>query len=226
MNLIKTNIKFLLAVLIMLFLYSLATAKKHTLKIVTGREIVDYKDFVIDMRLEEYQKYPYLYKGSREEEIEYFNWFVEQQSSALVILFKGEELRGFLTGTALVDQDAHFQGSIVAFKKAGLTPEDYYYFADVIIRPQSRGSGWSKQLFWCLEDWARNQGFTKTCFVTESHDQHLLKPNNYWPLERLWDQLKYIQANFFVPFTWPTIQADNSVKNQEHQLDFWLKDLT
>lgn len=190
-----------------------------------GDSLGELAPFIAEQRVTLFAGYPYLYQASVEDDLPYAKWFVKLSQSAGAIAYFNDLPVGLITGTSFKDFDEHFQGSIALFENAQLNPADYYYVSEVIIMPQHRKYGLSKQLFLILECHAKKLGYRKICFVTESHKEHPLKPDAYKELDGLWKKLGYDTMNLSIQFSWPTLQVDGSCMNQEHVLEYWQKDL-
>jgi len=167
-----------------------------------------------------------LYVGTAEEGDEYFDWLSNSSESAITVAYLDNNPVGFLVGTSFIKFDEHAQGSIQLFEQAGLVPYNYYYFSEIIVVPEHRGRGLSKKLAKALEQHASSLGYTRVCFVTESHEYHPLKPKDYRELNNLWDHLGCTKTDLSIPSTWQTIQEDGTVKEQVHHLTYWIKDFT
>lgn len=210
-----------------LLLCSASTMQPHntlyTTTLLTGKQLHKILPFIATQRIVLFYEYPYLYEGNYEQEMAYLTWFAQLPYSAVVVAYVDEEPVGFISGTALIDFDEHFKGTVQLFKTAGLQPKNYYYIAEVMVLPEHRGHQLSDQLFDYLEKYAEQQGYTAVCGVTESHEQHPLKPTDYISLEPLWQRLGYKKSDLVINFSWLTRQVDGSSREAEHLLRFWLK---
>jgi GNAT superfamily N-acetyltransferase len=201
-----------------------ASSDDYTVKVHSGHEWQSFMPFVVEQRISFFRDYPYLYEGNVDEENTYIGWFSKLPHSAIAVVYADKKPVGFITGTALKDFEEHFKGAVEVFKYAGLEPATYYYIAEVIVLPSHRGKNLaSTRLFAAIEQYAQGLGYRDVCFVTESHDVHPLKPQNYRSLDPLWQKVGYTKSSLFLTFPWLTIQLEGSPKQQEHKLDFWLK---
>lgn len=189
------------------------------------KDIAPYLPFVAEQRINAYREYPYLYAGKMEEEIVYLEWFSQLKHSAIVIAFYNDEPVGFIAGTALTAFDAHFQGSIDLFKNAGLPFDTYYYFSDAIVLPEHRNKSLVSTMAQMIEEHAEILGYTATCFVCESHESHPLKPENYKNLDNLFKRNGYSKTDLVVTYHWQTRNLDGSTQEQNHAMNYWVKNL-
>jgi hypothetical protein len=196
----------------------------YTIKIITGAaELKTLVPFIAQQRLSYFRDYPYLYQGKYEEEYTYLEWFSSLPYSAIAVVYHESKPVGFLTGTAFVDFDQHFEGSCSIFEKNALKPALYYYFSEIIL-PEHHQQNLSSHLFFALENYAKSLGFSAGCFVDESHETHPLKPADYKPLDILWQKIGYKKSSITINFSWPTYQSNGPILQQKHTLSYWLKD--
>jgi len=213
-------------ILLTTILNLLAHVDNYTLKLVTGSEQKQLISFIAQQRISSYREYPYLYEGNIEEETVYLSWLVALPHSAIAVAYLGSEPVGFVSGASCVDFDEHFKGSIDIFKKAGLLPEAYYYFTDVIVAPEHRGHALGARLFGLIEQHAQSLGYSAGCCVTESHETHPLKPAHYKSIDSLLSNLAYKRSSMAIHFNWLTRQVHGDSIAQEHILTYWLKSFT
>jgi GNAT superfamily N-acetyltransferase len=197
----------------------------YSMQLHQGQKLGKFARFIAEQRVTMFAEYPYLYQAAVEDDMPYTTWFSQLPKSAAVVAYYEDKPIGFIAGTSFKDFGEHFQGSVALFEDAQLNPESYFYISEVIIIPEHRGEGLSTQLFEVIENYAKQAGYTKACFVTESHKKHPLKPANYRDLGVLWTKLGYSLMNLFLQFSWPTLQTDGSSEMQEHTLEYWQKDL-
>jgi GNAT superfamily N-acetyltransferase len=213
--------KFFLSFLMVVVLSLSSTP--FTIKIFKTQDMEPLFPFVASQLLTTFKDYPYLYDGNYNEVMGYLGWFATLPYSTLAIAYHDNQPVGFLTGTSFIDFDKHLNGSIEAFNNAQINPEAYYYFAECIVMPEHRNKSLSTKLFKTLEEEARSQGFSHYCLVTESHDNHPLKPDNYNSLDPIWKKLGYNKSSITLPWRWATFQPDGTTRMQEHALTYWLK---
>lgn len=207
-----------------LFLTGINKAQDYQFKLLYGPEIKDEINFIAQQRIDIFKEYPYLYEGNFETEIAYLMWFVEQRDSCAAIAYKDNNPVGFITGISFVAFENHFKGSKDIFIKASLDPSAYYYFCEVIVKPEHRRNSIAKRLFALLEAHAKSQGYRAGCFVNESHEDHPLKPADYKDLTSLFHALGYTKTNLSIMFKWQTLAQNGKIEELEHILTYWLKD--
>jgi hypothetical protein len=200
-------------------------ASDYSIKVLTGAETQSLLPFVANLRINIFREYPYLYEGNFKEEMDDLEHCAQLLHNALAIAYYKNTPVGFLYGIPLTEFASHFENSVIdLFKNKDLDPAICYYFADIIILPEHRGNHLSSRLFTALENYAQEQGYLSGSFITESHDKHPLKPDNYKSLDPLWNSLNYNKTGLMSYGSWQTHQPDGSVSRQQHSADIWFKD--
>jgi len=198
----------------------------YTIKVLTPEQMKPLLPFVANLRVNIFRNYPYLYDGNIAEEMENLEKYAQHNNSALAIAYCNETPVGFLCGSDLMHYSVHFENSIEdLFKSGNLHAKNYYYCADIIILPEHRGKYLAPQLFDAIENYAQQKGYTASCFITEHHENHPLKPHDHKSLVPLWNNLNYQKSALITYATWQTYQLDGTIKSEQHPLIFWLKTL-
>lgn len=219
------KILFTLILFTTLTIDSIDKSNIYEIKIFTGESLENLRSFVVNLRITIFKEYPYLYEGNVKEENAYFDWFSKLPNTAIAVAYLDAKPIGFTSGTSFVDFDEHFQGSVDIFTKAKLEAKNYYYFPEILILPEHDNDLINYRLFEALENHAKKLNYKSGCFVTEEHESHPLKPQDYKPLDYLWHLLDYTKSALIINFSWSTIQADKSSKDKKHALIYWLKKL-
>jgi hypothetical protein len=193
--------------------------------VVTGDQLKEVLPFMAQQRLAYFRDYPYRYEGNMEEELAYLTWFSTLKSSAAAVAFLDSKPVGFLAGTGMVEFEEHFKGSVAAFENAGLKHEEYFYVSEAIILLAHRGNKLCSCLASMLGQFAKERGYTKGCFVTESHATHPLKPKNYQEVDALCLKMGCTKTPATLTFSYKTLQAEGSPKEEEHTFTYWTKNL-
>lgn len=200
-------------------------ANTYTFKLIQGPDLKNEIEHLAHQRLILFKEYPYLYHGTLEQEIEYCSWFCDLSTTALAIAYCDDKPVGLVSGTSFVDFSTHFIGSYDLFKSASLAPETFFYVAEVLIHPMHRDKQVATQLFALIETYAHEAGYTNMCLVEESHAQHPLKPLDYKSLDPFFTKLGYSKTNLQITYSWSTIQIDGSLQDEEHSMNYWIKNL-
>lgn len=197
----------------------------YSVKILTSEKLKDILPFVVTQRVLTFSQYPYLYVGDFADEINQFKIFAGAPDSAVAIAYHGETPVGLLTGCSFAQYSPYLADKPSRFTKIGVDPQKCYYIPEIIVLPEHRGHDLSRKLLGALESYAKNLGYEKGCLITESHDKHPLKPDNYKSLDSLWSHLHYKKTPLKVYLDWRTYQPDGTAREQKHKLNFWIKTL-
>jgi len=205
-------------------LFSAATFSAHEevessyhLQLFAGEDAWHVAEFVCKNIITAFREYPYLYDGNTEGQYKYYSGFIACKDSAVFILYDNKTPIGYIRGAALSSSYLHEMLSIIP------EVETYYSIADLVILPEYRGRHLSYRLFDTIEKYALSLGYTRSFTVTETYDEHPLKPVHY--KEFGFGYVKYVQSDVKVSCHFLTLQPDGSSQDQEHILNVWLKDL-
>lgn len=194
------------------------------IKVFTGKDVLAYVPAVARLRLEVFQGFPYLYERPVQfEEIFLGMIYANAPTCIFVLVFDGDELVGASNARPLQHS---FKGGRLdeCFVRQGLDPGRYFYLETSILREEYRGQGWGVRFFEEREAYAREQGFTETCFCAIQRPlDHPLRPANYMSLESFWHKRGYkAHPDLQVEFAWKDYGEPQETAKQ---MMFWLKNL-
>ena len=187
-----------------------------------GEAIFPYLRDLAQLRIEIFREFPYLYDGSPEYEKEYLQTYVNSPESIAVLVFDGDQLVGASTGLPLDHETDEFKKP---FLKAGLDTNTIFYCGESILKKKYRGLGIYSEFMQRREKHAKSLNqFEKICFCAVSRpDDHPLRPQNYTPLDKVWNKFGYLkQENLRTFYTWKDVDQK---KESSKEMIFWLKDL-
>ena len=202
------------------------TATSYTFKTFGAPDIEPFNQFIVQERLKFYQGYPYFYVGNAELDRAngYIKWMSEIPNTILAIAYHDGIPVGFCIGTPFVDHGEHIQDGVDLFKQHGLKPEAYFYISDLIIQDQHRSDELHAKLMSLLEKEAQKMGYSAFCVAEHDHDNDASTPHDFASFDQLLLDNNYKKSSMFSQFHWQTLQADGSVKDQDHRLVYWLRD--
>jgi ribosomal protein S18 acetylase RimI-like enzyme len=192
-----------------------------------GKEIGAIIDAIATLRINAFKEFPYFYEGTLEAERAYLQNYLHHEHSLLSIVKINEEIVAQLTGTPLVNGLKVIGDAPRLFKQAGLAVENYYYIGEAITLEKYRNQGLIETMLALHEQKIKAWGFKAICFLTGEADQEdlALKPSNYIDFESVLKKHGCTKTEIRIYDSWPTILADGSVKEKQHSLVFWIKDL-
>lgn len=196
-------------------------------QIVRGADCAPVMSIVSALRLKTFREFPYLYVGTEELEQGYVGDYPDNPDSLIAFAYVGDGLMaGFLTGTPLQTLCKKDPVTQAACEQAGLVVADYFYLGEVITLEQFRNKGIATQNFNAIEESIKKLGYKNACFITvEREENHPLKPAGYKGPASLFQKLGYTKTDMRVPYAWPTIQTDGTIKTVNNTVAVWVKEL-
>lgn len=187
-----------------------------------GKKLKPYLKEIGKLRIRVFREFPYLYDGSAEYEREYLQKYIESDRSIAVMAFDNDKLVGCSTAIPLADESEAFQKPFI---EAGISPETVFYCGESVLLKEYRGLGIYKHFFKEREHHAKRIGdfdLITFCAVSRPED-HPLRPNDYTPLDRVWEKYGY-QKREELRTTFPWKDLDET-KESDKEMVFWTKKL-
>ena len=167
-----------------------------SIKIFYGKELLQWLDFIAQLRLTEFKEFPYLYIGNLDIEKKYLASYATDNRSVFTLAFHNDEIAGVLTGTPFVSDLEPVPGGPEIFKKHGLQPQDFYYYGEFIVIPKYRGHGITRKLFSQQTAYVKSLGYKSLCLMTVDREpKHPLKPKNYINTDPIWEKLGFSKTD-------------------------------
>lgn len=191
-----------------------------------GKDISPFIDEIGQIRLDLFKEFPYLYKGDLDYERAYLSEYSKDDQSLLILVYSGNKIVAFITGTAISSQHSITEDAFELFQSKGLKPSDYYYIGEIIVLKDYRSFNLSSRLLKEVENFALENGYSSSCFLTVVRDNdHPLRPEDYKDSSKLWKFHNYKQMNLYTKYKWNTIINDSEAIYQENTLEYWSKSL-
>jgi GNAT superfamily N-acetyltransferase len=188
----------------------------------TGAAIAGVLDAVATLRLDVFQEYPYLYRGRREDELNYLSTYVKAPDACVILMYARHAIVGAATGVPLIHEDAQMRE---AFAGTSLTLNEIYYVGELLFRPACRNCGLGQKLFAQLESHIRSLGGyrTITCATVDRPDDHPLRPRDYVPITRFLARTGFVLLpGVTTHFLW----RETDGVRRDHPMQFWRKNLS
>ena len=184
-----------------------------------GKDIIEYKNELAQLRLKVFRDYPYLYDGTIEYEEEYLETLIESPQSILAVAFDHDRVVGASTGMPLKYETDEIKQP---WLKEVIDIEKVFYFSESVLLKEYRGLGIGVKFFEEREKWARQLDYKLATFcgvIRAKEDPN--KPENYVTLDRFWKNRGYQKkVGVICTLTWKQIdESQESAKN----LQFWYK---
>ena len=166
-------------------------------------------------------EYPYLYQGSREDELSYLGSYAEAPDACAILASVGVTVIGAATGMPLAQEGAQM---LDAFAGTTFPLDEIYYVGELLFRPAYRNCGLGQKLLDRLESHIRSLGRYRrlSCATVERPDDHPLRPHDYIPITRFLARSGFIRlSGVTTHFTWR--ETDGAIR--DHPMQFWSKEL-
>ncbi|MEM7446077.1 MAG: GNAT family N-acetyltransferase [Pseudomonadota bacterium] len=151
------------------------------LRKLTGADFKRALDGLARLRIEIFREWPYLYDGDLDYERRYLSKFAMSKDAVIIGAYDGDKLVGAATASPLIDHADEFASP---FRKAGLDPEEFFYFAEFLMLKPHRRQGIGARFFDEMEQVAQDAGFHKIAFCTVVRPaDHPAKPDDAIPID-------------------------------------------
>ncbi len=191
-----------------------------TVDVLHGDEVESYLGSVARLRIEVFQKFPYLYDGDLDYERSYLKQYAQAENCIFVLAKDADgQIIGASTGVRMDEADEEFQRP---FEGQDLT--QIFYFGESVLDPEYRGLGIGHAFFDERERFARGVGcLTCTFCAVERSADHPDRPDDYQPLDPFWHKRGYIRLDHLqTEYAWRDVGDDEeSLKT----MVFWVRAL-
>lgn len=185
-----------------------------------------YMDDWIDLSLEGYREYPYLYEGTRESEAEYFAFYSRQPRLVMVVAKHNVDKRiiGVLAGMPLAEER---DNKTKPFANAGENPADYFYIAECVVAAAFRSQGIARTMYELFEQYVHElqppYRYLTVCGIEREVNPEWYIPEQHNPLYVLaprygWERYPTVQSCFY----WQDVGSEVETG---HTMVFWRKEL-
>jgi len=194
------------------------------IEVFKGIKTTTYLNTLADLRLEAFGEFPYLYVGNKEDELGYTQLYTSAPQGTLVIAFQDEAIAGLYSGLPLDTSSSFIQAWYEKLTQEGVELKNYFYAGELIIKPAFRKKGLGAQLMMRLLQEVDAMGFSGIMGVTAIRARdHPLRPQGYFDTDAIWSKYGLEKTSVVLTATWPTRQADGTIKAEENQLACWLR---
>lgn len=189
-----------------------------------GADIQPYTRLLSEMRLKEFRQFPYLYIGNMEDDLAYTQTFSSTPQGRLIVAFQGNQVVGVRSGMPL-ETPLFFLDRWRSFlQKQGINTKKCFFSGEIVIDPAFQKKGLRSQLMNQYFQEVEAMGFTSIMAITSLRPlDHPLRPQDYVDIDM--PRYGFENTNIVLSNTWPTLQADGTVKEQENHLIVWMKNL-
>ena len=173
------------------------------------------------LRITIFKEFPYIYDGSLDYEVTYLGRYFESLTAQIFVAEdQNHQLVGMSTCLHLREEMDEIREP---FLQAQIPIDQVFYFGESLLQAKYRGLGIGKKFFELREKHALsfpNIKMTAFCSVDRPED-HILKPENYKPLDDFWSSRGYQKQSEMKCFLdWKDISKSETTTKS---LTFWTK---
>mgnify|MGYP001309564430 CR=1 FL=1 len=190
-----------------------------TTQILTGPDVTVHLDALATLRLEIFREFPYLYDGTRDNELRYLQVYAQAADSCVLTVAEEGRVVGAATGIPLLHEQQEIREPFAAVP---YPPDSIYYVGELLLYPAYRNRGLGMQLLSNLEVQIRSLGSYRylTCATVVRPDDHPQRPANYLLIERFLKRTGFIALpEVTATFAW----RETDGVSREHLMQFWIK---
>lgn len=196
------------------------------IEVYKGTQILPYVRVVAEMRLKTFCEFPYLYVGNREEELGYVEDFASTPQGLLVVVFKGEQLVGFVSGLPLNTPNSFLEHWSKKLSQQGVNISNTFYAAEIIVEPCFQKQRYTVELIKRFFEEVEKMEFPSVLGVTSIRSEdHPLRPHDYVDTDGIWEKIGFKKIPIILSAVWPTRQANHAIKRETNNLACWIKEM-
>jgi hypothetical protein len=191
-----------------------------TLIALTGKEAKEYLPQIANIRINMFKEFPYLYKGSLEDEKIYLDTYFNSKDTIILLAFDKQRLIAFSNSIPLEQEMDEIKQPFI---KNNIDIKKYLYIGEMMIYPEHRNKNLFNIMYKFHEDNAKSI-YSNIVFMSVTRSRnHPSKPRNYRPLDILWKHNGYQELNKIkINLSWKQIDTN---KLEENKLSVWSKKL-
>ncbi|MFN8369047.1 MAG: GNAT family N-acetyltransferase [Bacteriovoracaceae bacterium] len=176
------------------------------------------------LRIKVFYEFPYLYEGTLDYEKKYLETYFKAKNSIVILVRDLNSNRIVGASTAIWAKEAEKDFSD-PFVKAGMDPNEIFYFGESVLLNEYRGMGIGKAFFDMREEFARSiNGIKKLAFCAVVRPtSHPHKPQDYLPLDSFWKSKGFtLVPNLKTTYEW--VDRGETTKTGK-VMQFWMKNI-
>ncbi|MDZ7705411.1 MAG: GNAT family N-acetyltransferase [Trueperaceae bacterium] len=192
-----------------------------TIRRVRGDTLERYIPAIAQLRIEVFREFPYLYDGDLDYERRYLQTYADSGEAVAVLVWDDDEVVGASTALPLRDETDALRAP---FAEHDYDVDDFFYFAESVLRKAYRGQGLGKRFFGEREEEARALDYPRACFCAiDRPADHPKRPDDDRPLDDFWRKRGFVKhPELRTTLSWQEIGEDGE---SAKPLVFWIKEL-
>jgi len=202
-----------------------------SIQVYQREEIVPLLPLLNTWNTDAFGPFPYLYAPREDQLISMADFaYVNEKNALVIVAKKGEQIVGIAGGAPL---DSFYMANhyftpelIKSMKNKEYDPSDYFYVGYFLIAPEFRGDlSVIESIYDRLVEFSRSIGKTQLAYISVLlADNHPMKPDVFSSPEPWGTAITgFSSMDLFTQMQWPTYQADGSIADQKHILQFYRK---
>lgn len=199
----------------------------------TGKKIIPWLSAMNDHCSQCLRGFPYLYAPTSSQIINPSDTiYVNEKDSLVIVAENAEGIVGIAAGLPLSSYylAAHYfsPDAIEKFREKGYDPENIWYMGYFLMKPKFQSDAdLIDSIYSSFVERAKTLGKTQICYIDVIRsDAHPLRPNTYSHPEPYGRIIKgFSKTAVEIESTWPTFQVGEKIKDETHQLVFYISDL-
>lgn len=177
--------------------------------------------FLAQMRMEEFAKFPYLYHGSLEDEKEYAKEY-QVPGAVIIICSEGEEDIGLISGYPYRYNQGKSDQVEAELVSMGIAMDEIYYVGEVILKEKYRNQGIGKRLEKMLVDLIKKDYQYALVITVERSLDDPDRPEGYHYKNGLREGTGFKRLKNDIVYCWP-VKRKLGVREEENVVSVWVK---
>jgi len=184
--------------------------------------------------IEAFQKPPYSFAGARANDLvdPQDLFYVNDPKSIVVVAKSRGQIIGIAAGIAFDSRDlqsyfeSRHEGAINEIVKAGFDPTQMFYLTYILTSEFKEKTLLSCCIFDAIQAWATHIGKNQICWQEDVTPILNLDTRNTEKIETWKEDVGgFIKMGVQFKFCWPTRQLDESIKEAEHTMEFFYRQI-
>ncbi len=192
-------------------------------KVYRDENTIEKFQFMAEMRLKEFAKFPYLYQGSMAEEKEYAKEYQVPGAILITCSVAGEDI-GVISGYPYQYNQGKSAKVEVELATMGMAMDEIYYIGEVILIEKYRNQGIGKQLEKMLVDIIKKEYKYALVITVERSLDDPDRPEGYRYKNGLREGTGFKRLQNEIVYSWP-VKRKSGISEEENVVSVWVKNI-
>lgn len=190
-------------------------------KVYRDENTIEKFQFLAQIRLEEFVKFPYLYQGSMAEEKEYAKEYQVPGAILITCSVAGEDI-GVISGYPYQWNQGKSAEVEAELATMGIAMDEIYYIGEVILIEKYRNRGIGKQLEKMLVDTIKKDYQYALVITVERSLDDPDRPEGYHYKNGLREGTGFKRLKNEIIYHWP-VKRKSGIREEENVVSVWVK---